>query len=183
MSDDSVKIDVGELERDIHGSPVEVERACDYCGGRLDLKQPVMYDVIRIVDMPHLERWVDVPPGWIPDASRCRECEQDSLSPKTEGLDEALVVLHLNESNGAISIDSSSLELVDSSPTGDGHHPPPVPPRLVDKHSDLGLGRWIRVLQLLELANAADDSSPWLSKYRQEIEESKEAPPEVQRQL
>lgn len=177
MAEPSADLDVAELRSDIHGERVAEARACDYCGATLDVEQPVMYDVIRVADLPNLEQLFDVPTGWIPDASRCQQCERDTLAPATDGFDEALVMVDLVESNDILSIDATSLTPVDVSLDGEGYYPPHVDPRLVAGYSDLGLARWIRVQWLLE---HDDGSSSAVAVVRQAVEQSQDVPPEVQ---
>ena len=177
MTEPPADLDVAELRSDVHGERVAEARACDYCGEALDLEQPVMYDVIRVADLPNLEQLFDLPAGWFPDASRCQQCERDTLAPATDGFDEALVMVELVESNDVLSIDATSLTPVDVSPDGEGHHPPYVDPRLVAGYSDIGLARWIRVRWLLE---HDDGSSTTVSVVRQAVEQSPDVPPELQ---
>jgi hypothetical protein len=176
VTEPSADLDVAELRSDIRERVAEA-RACDYCGAALDLGQPVMYDVIRVADLPNLEQLFDLPTGWFPDASRCQQCERDTLAPATDGFDEALVMVELVELNGVLSIDATSLTPVDVSPDGEGHHPPYVDPRLVSRYGDIGLARWIRVQWLLE---HDDGSSATVSVVRQAVEQSPDVPLEVQ---
>jgi len=175
MTETLSDIDISTIKNDIHGERVANTPACDYCGAELNTEEPVMYDVIRVADMPNLERVFDLPSGWFPDAIRCQQCERDTLSPGTDGFDEGLLIIHLSESNGILSIDSSSIAPVDFSLVGQGYYPPHVSPQMVSQFSDLGLARWIRVKWLLE----HDESSQLVSIVRKGVEESKEIPPEV----
>lgn len=177
MPESPADLDVAELRSDIHGERVAEARACDYCGAAIDCGQPVMYDVIRVADLPNLEQLFDLPTGWFPDASRCQQCERETLAPATGGFDEALVMVELAESNAVLSIDATSLTSVDVSPDGEGYQPPYVNPRLVSGYADIGLARWIRVQWLLE---HDDGSSTTVAVIRQAVEQSPDVPPEVQ---
>jgi len=177
MAEHPTDIDLAELSSDIHGERVAKAHACDYCGATLDLGQPVMYDVIRVAEMPNLEQLFDLPAGWFPDASRCQQCERDTLTPATDGFDEALVMVELVESNDVLSIDATSATPVDFSPDGKGHYPPKVDPRLMSTYNDIGLGRWIRVKRLL---NHGDSSSSTVAAVREAVNQSRDVPPEIQ---
>jgi len=126
MTESSTDLDVSQLRSDIHGERVAAEAACNYCGASLDSGQPVMYDIIRVADLPNLEQLFDLPAGWFPDAVRCQTYERDTLAPATDGFDEALVMIHLAESNNLLSIDASSTTVVDFSPDSEGYHRIPV---------------------------------------------------------
>lgn len=177
MTESSTDLDVSQLRSDIHGERVAAEAACDYCGAPLDSGQPVMYDIIRVADLPNLEQLFDLPAGWFPDAVRCQACERDTLAPATDGFDEALVMVHLAESNDLLSIDASSTTVVDFSPDGEGYFPPKVDPRMVSEYADVGLARWIRVQWLLD---HDDGSSSTVAVVREAVNQSPEVPPEIQ---
>jgi hypothetical protein len=106
MTDSSPDLDVSQLRSDIHGEAVATDAACDYCGAPLDTGQSVMYDVIRVADLPNLEQLFDLPTGWFPDAARCQACKRETLAPATDGFDEALIMIQLAESNNLLSIDA-----------------------------------------------------------------------------
>ncbi|WP_148414164.1 hypothetical protein [Haloferax sp. KTX1] len=127
--------------------------------------------------MPNIERIFTPPTEWLPDAVRCQNCNIEKIDPSTEGFDEALVMVHLNESNGILSIDASSMTVVDFSPNGDGHYPPMFSPVLMSRFCDLGLARWIRVKHLLEMDNWSGDVMPIIRKA---VRQSRDIPPGVE---
>lgn len=177
MADAEPTLDVSELQRDIHGHRVVSARLCDYCGGTVGIDEPVLYEVIRIVDLRAVERLFGPLEGWVPDAARCQACHRETLSPATEGIDEALVRLELTESAGMLRLDATTLEVVDYAPSGEGYHPPKLNPRLMAAYEDLGLARWIRLQQLQELIEAADATETTISRL---IDLSREIPPDLQ---
>ena len=109
MTETRPELDVTELKRDIPGERVADAHTCDYCGAEVEVGEPVLYEVIRIADMPNPEQLFNPPPGWFADAIRCRNCDIDELTPASDGFDEALVMVHLAESNDVLSIDASRL--------------------------------------------------------------------------
>lgn len=170
----STDIDRETMKRDLHGGRVDSETICDGCSEEIDTEIPVRYDVIRVDSLPELEQQLIVPDGWIPDMLRCPACEIECIEPATKGIDEACVVLRLNESNGLITIDSSSLKIVDCSTHTDGYHPPSVHPGIIDQLGDLGMARWQRVKEYSQLSHPAAHAL-----CRQIVEVSKEVPPEI----
>ena len=166
-----------ELKSDIHGERVADAHICDYCDSEVEVGEPVLYEVIRIADLPNLERLFNPPSGWFADAIRCRNCDIDEISPATDGFDEALVMVHLAESNGVLSIDASSTTVVDVSLSSDGYYPPTVPMQSFSELEDFGFARWIRVKYLLD-----QDDTPGvvMAILREGIERSKEVPPSVE---
>lgn len=111
----------GETVGIIHTTPVLV---CDYCDAAIDTTEPVMYEAIRVADMPNLEKVLDPPQEWILDAARCRDCDIERLDPATEGYDEALLFLAVSKSDGIVSVDPSTLTVADLSPNEEGYYPP-----------------------------------------------------------
>lgn len=165
--------DVAELRQDIHGDIVVNPPQCDYCGRAVAIDQPVLYEVVRIADMPNLEQLFAPPTDWFADALRCHRCDIDAVSPATEGFDEALVCVNLAESNEVVSIDASSLTVVDCSPVDAGFYPPMVSLAVLEQTGDLGLGRWARVQGLFEYG---DQRSPLVAAVREAVEFSREIP-------
>jgi len=175
MSEDS--LDLATLRSDIHGEPVVPERICDYCGASLPDDGPVQYDIIRITDMPNVEEFFPIPDGWFPDAARCRDCERDAVTPATDGMDEALVTVHLAEGSDIVSVDASSLTIADYAPADVGYYPPKMFPDLIARYQDAGLVRWIRIERLFEMD---DGSSDVIAKLRTAVTLSKEVPPGIE---
>ncbi len=167
-------LDVAALRAGIHGTPVGDAARCDYCGGDLDLRSSVQYDVLRVVDVPALDQLVDVPDQWTPDAARCPSCARATVAPATAGFGEALVTLSVVESTGGLRIDASSLTVDDASPADDGYAPPAVPPQLVADNADLGIARWLRLAWLFE-ADTVPEAA--VSQLRPLVEASEEVPP------
>ncbi|KTG16553.1 hypothetical protein [Haloferax profundi] len=177
MADTPSELDIIQLRSNIHGEHVAEAHVCDYCGTEVKIGQPVQYDVIRVADLPNIERIFSPPSEWHPDAVRCQNCNIDKIDPATDGFDEALVMVHLNESNGILSIDASSMTVVDFSPNGDGYQPPMFSPVLMSQFEDLGLARWIRVKHLLEFDDGSGDVMPIIRKG---VRKSKDIPPNVE---
>ncbi|MFC6965143.1 hypothetical protein ACFQL7_27745 [Halocatena marina] len=168
-------IDRSELKSDLHGEQVGEEPICDFCDTPIEIEGPVMYDTLRVMDMPNLQRLFNPPSGWVPDTLRCQECEIDTLEPATKGLDEACVIVHLNESNGIFSIDASSITIADGSPHDEGYYPPVVNPMLMSDTGDLGLARWIRVQWFVNHSHHPLTDSIW----KEMVEQSKDVPPDL----
>lgn len=162
------------LKREVHGEGVVTSRLCDYCGAHFEIDDPVQYDVLRVGDMANLKAMIPAPVTWLPDAARCHDCEVDTIEPATDGFDEALVSLTINDSNGVLSVDTTTLTVVDFSPDGDGYQPPLFSPTLVTQRQDLGLVRWIRIEQLLALDTGESDI---VEIIRSAAEQSPEIPP------
>lgn len=136
-----------------------------------------MYDVIRLADMPSLEEMFGHQSGWFADASRCRQCERETVAPATEGVDEAIVMVELVERNGVLSIDASSLTAVDYSADDDGYQPPKIDLGLMMTYRDIGLGRWMRVQWVLK---HGDPSSNTVPVIRTLVKVSPDVPPDLQ---
>lgn len=167
--------DIDAMKSDLHGERVGTNPICDFCDGRIDIDEPVMYDILRVVDLPSIEQLLDPPSSWLPDTLRCQECEIDTLDPATKGLDEACLISHLNESHGVLSIDASSVSIVDVSAHTDGYHAPMVSPMVMSDTGDLGLARWIRVQWFVN-----NDFHPLSDEiWNKIVEQSKEVPPDL----
>lgn len=180
MSDATPEV-TNELKRDLYGERVDRPNpfVCDYCDAEISTKEPVMYEALRIVDMPNLEKLVESPEEWMLDAARCRNCEIESLEPATDGFDEALILLSINESNGVLSADTSEMTVVDISPDGEGYYPPQVDIAMLFETNDPGYARWTRTIGLLD--NIESDAHPEdiFEPMREAIRQSKEVPPSV----
>jgi hypothetical protein len=167
--------DVEAMKRDLHGEQVGTDPICDFCDGEVDIDEPVMYDALHVVDLPNIEQLFDPPSEWLPDALRCHACEIEALDPATKGLDEACLIVHLNESNGVFSIDASSVTVVAVSAHTDGYHAPMVNPMLMSQTGDLGLARWIRVQWFVNNSVHPLTDDIW----KEMVERSKEVPPDL----
>lgn len=77
--------------------------------------------------------------------ARCPACEIETIDPATKGFDEACISINVNESNGVLSVDTSSMTVVDHSPHTDGYDAAFVVPPLISVFGDLGMARWVRV--------------------------------------
>lgn len=163
------------MKRDLHGEQVGTDPICDCCDGRVDIDEPVMYDLIRIQNLSNIEQLFDPPNSWLPDALRCPECAIETLDPATEGIDEAYVTTHLNKSQEICSIDASSLTLVDTSPQTEGYHAPMVNPMVMADTGDLGLVRWIRVQWFVNNSHHPLLDPIWETM----VEQSHEVPPDL----
>ncbi len=167
-------LDVADLRSALDGIPVVAAARCDYCGGPLDLRHSVQYDVFRVVDVPALARIFDVGEMWMPDAARCPSCERDAIDPATEGFDEALVRVSLVETAGELAIDTSSLTVDDASLADDGYYPPAVAAELIADYDDLGIARWLRLAWFFETETVPDEA---VAELRPILEASEEVPP------
>lgn len=172
---------VDELKRDLHGEQVGRPHAlvCDYCDAEIDITEPVMYESLRIVDMPKLEQLLELSDEWVLDAARCRDCEIESLKPATDGYDEALILLSINESSGVLSADSSELTVVDVSPDGEGYYPPRIPANVVAEVGDPGYARWLRTEAVVDDLESGEYPPDVAELIRKEVKKSKEVPPSV----
>lgn len=170
-----------ELKRDLHGERAGSRRTlvCDYCDAEIDTAEPVMYEALRVVDMPNLQKLIDPPEGWTLDAARCRDCEIESLEPATDGYDEALILLSINESSGILSADSAEMTIVDTSPDGDGYYPPKVPGNVLAEANDPGFARWTRMKGILDSLKSDDHPPEFVELLRKGVKQSKEVPPSV----
>lgn len=170
-----------ELRRKLHGEQVGTPYSlvCDFCSTEIDIAEPVMYDALRVVDMPNLETLINPPKEWILDAARCRACESESVDPATDGYDEALILLSINESNDILSADTSNMTVVDVSPHEEGYYPPVIDPNLLIKSDDAGFARWIRMIGILD--DSRSNNYPQLVEESIEtmIRHSREVPPDV----
>jgi hypothetical protein len=139
-----------ELRHDLHGETVGLVHTtpilvCDYCNALIDTTEPIMYEAIRIADMPTVANACDPPEDWFLDAARCRDCEIKQLDPATKGYDEALCILAVSETDGIQSVDASTLAVVDLSPTGNGYAPPVTEVFPLIAADDPGYLRWLRM--------------------------------------
>jgi hypothetical protein len=150
MSYDSPDIALSKIQRAIHRSPIAPQCRCDYCAQSVDSNGPVLYDVIRVVDLPYLQQILRLPDVWLLDALRCDDCAIETIDPATDGYDEALVRVDLVTANETVRIDTGSIEFVDYSPTSDGHYPPMIAPSQITQDYDVGVGRWIRIAGFLD---------------------------------
>lgn len=177
MADAEPALDVRAVQRAIHGHRVVSARLCDYCGEPFTIDDPVLYEVVRIRDLPNFEALVDPPEGWFPDAARCQACHRDRLAPATDGIDEALVTLEITESAGLLRIDATDLEVVDYAPSSEGYDPPVMDVALVASYRDLLFARWIRLQRSLEIIEDADEFAP---RFQQLLALSRDVPPQLQ---
>lgn len=142
-----------ELRAALHGARVgqDAHVYCDYHDRPtlIPTDEPIMYDCIRVVDLPDWEPLLDPPETWLLDAARCRECETDALEYPTSGYAEALIMLTLTEANDILSIDAATLTMLDYSPADEGN-PPPIPDAMLALEDDVGIARWTRLLNWLE---------------------------------
>jgi hypothetical protein len=174
-----------ELRHDLHGETVGIVHTtpilvCDYCGATIDTTEPVMYDAIRIADMPHLTTLLDPPQEWVLDTARCRDCEIERLDPATEGYDEALVVLTVHDADGIQSVDTTTLTVVDLSLAGDGYYPPLSWAHTLTETDDHGHARWLRMQAHLEELKTAPDAPPAAVDMLQDIiKRSQDIPPGI----
>ncbi|WP_254547323.1 hypothetical protein [Halomarina pelagica] len=162
-------MEIQQIKRDLHGEPVGRAGSfcCDFCDAAIAIGEPVMYDIASVDEMPNLEALVDLPDGWALDAARCRECEVDSISPETDGWEEAVVMLSINESNGVLSADTTEITVVDYSPGNEGTYPPPVPLAFFTQHG-YSMSRWGFLRNFVE--NTDLDIEP-IQLYRKRLAE------------
>lgn len=152
-----------ELRHDLHGETVGLRHTtpilvCDYCDTIIDITEPVMYEAIRVVDLPNHEALLDPPEEWVLDAARCRNCEIDHLDPATKKYDEALLLLAVNNADGILSVDTSSLTVADLSPDSEGYYPPQIEAQTALAGDDLGYARWLRIQAQLETMRTTVDA-------------------------
>lgn len=180
MSDSSPKF-ADELKHDLYGERVGLMDTfiCDFCDNKIDISEPVMYDALRVADMPNLEMLVDSPEEWMLDAARCRNCEIENLDPATDGFDEALIFIRINESNGVLSADTSEMTVVDTSSDKEGYHPPLVEITLLIGTGDPGLARWMRMKNTLDNLGSDDLPADFVKSMRKAVRQSKEVPPSI----
>ncbi|GCF14471.1 hypothetical protein Harman_24060 [Haloarcula mannanilytica] len=87
-----------------------------------------------------------------------------------------LIEVRLANSADVLSIDASSIAVVDFSPGDEGYYPPLVNLQLLKEFGDLGLTRWMRIQQLLELDDGTGDVGEAL---RTCVKHSLEVPPSL----
>jgi hypothetical protein len=181
LMDDATPDFTDELKHDLYGERVGRPHAfvCDYCDAEISIAEPVMYEALRVVDMPNLEFLLDSPEEWILNAARCRNCEIESLEPATDGFDEALILLSINESNGILSADTSKMTVVDISPDGEGYYPPLVPINIITEIDDPGYARWTRTKGVLNGPKSDYHFSNFAELMRKAVKQSKEVPPSI----
>lgn len=172
-------IDRATLKRELHGEPVGGLHGfvCDYCAGPMPTGEPVCYEAIRVADMPNFEELVDPPDGWVLDASRCRRCERETLEPATDGYDEVMVMVSVADQGGVLSLDSSSLSIIDYSLDGDGYHPPPMNLNNFTDPQDYGYVRWLRKLGVFEHMDPPQDA---VESIWEVLEMAADLPPELE---
>jgi hypothetical protein len=166
---------IDELQSAFHGARVgqDIQVYCDYHDSPTPIPtdEPIMYDCIRVVDLPDWEPLLDPPATWLLDAARCRDCETDALEYPTHGYAEALVMLTLTEANDILSIDAATLTVLDYSPADEGNSPP-IPDAMLAVEDDVGIARWTRLLKWLE----TDPPQPIREHLEHLITESPDAP-------
>ncbi|WP_152421667.1 hypothetical protein [Halogeometricum pallidum] len=169
MSGVSSKLNKQRVKHDLHGEEVGRRGSfyCDFCNTKMSIEEPIMYDIARIHDMAHLELLVDLPDGWSLDAARCQNCEVEGITPETDGWEEAVVILSVNESNGVLSVDAHSLTVVDYSPGEEGECPPPVQAAFLSRQG-VSMSRWGFLKSVIETTEV--DVRP-LQVYRDMLEE------------
>lgn len=169
MSDTSGGVEVAELRSAIHGAPVGRRGVvyCDFCEEEVPIDDPLVYDVVRVYDLATLEALLDFPERWFPDAARCKGCAVETVFPETDGWEEAIVRVEVNASNGVLSLDASSLIVLDYSPGDVGEHPPPIPLSVVNQ-TGYSFSRW----GFMKSALVTDDVDlPQASVYRDMLAE------------
>jgi len=166
------------LSQELHGEEIAVSGPfrCDFCSHEITASDHVMYDALRLSNLPNLQATLDIPECWVLDAARCQHCETDTLDPTTNGIDEVLISLPIHESNGVLSADTSEVTILEYSPSTDGYHPPAVDIGLVLHYEDLGLIRWSRIEWIL---NNLPHSSPQVAHIQALADQSIEKPPKV----
>ena len=181
LMSDTASESLDELKHDLHGERVGEQHRfiCDYCGTDINTVEPVMYEALKVVDMPNLERAIDLPDKWILDAVRCQSCEIEGLEPATDGYDEALIFISINESGGVRSADCSELTVVDVSPNGKGYYPPRIPFSVLANGTDPGYARWTRTKGILEDLASGDYDPDFVRKMQEAVKESRDIPPSV----
>ncbi|WP_136591966.1 hypothetical protein [Salinigranum halophilum] len=152
---------VEEIRRGVHGELTGADPNTVQCDLRdfhdesqsIETDRPVQFEVIRIVDLPSLEQFCPIPDGWMLDLLRCPTHERTALGDATDGYDEALVEVTLNDSGAGYTVDASELRLIDYSPASEGGRPPLMPMRPVVRAlqcGDFGIFRVSRVQLLVE---------------------------------
>ncbi len=167
-----------ELAEDFHALSFGEAVACDYHARPkpLSTEDPVLVEVIRLIDHPQLQlgQWPD---GWVLDAARCDDHAIDELEEPTKGFEEALIRVPVTTTNDVVSVETpepEEIEVLAFEPATEGCYPMVLSQRLMDAAppGNVGFSRWNRVQALLEGAPAE------LSRehIEQLIERSPEAP-------
>jgi hypothetical protein len=169
---------IEDLKSHLHGEVIGQgsNLVCDFCDKDIPTDEPVMYDAIKVEDMPNLAKLLDTPEEWVLDASRCSDCEINSINPKTDGYEEALIMISVSEADGLLSADATNLSLIDYSRSDDGYYPPMVEMQTAQAQQDYGIGRWVRMKGLL------DNNPPKIVKQmlKKQIGLSREVPPGIE---
>lgn len=178
-------IHTGVLRRDLHGETVGIIHttpilSCDYCNAIIDTTEPILYEAIRVANLPTLETHLDPPKGWMLDAARCQDCTISHLSPTTIGYEEALVLLRVTDADGILSTDASTLKVVNLSPSNDGYVPPQVGTHILAASDDVGSARWLRMCARIDRVNTASLESPVaMEQLSALISRSNDVPPGI----
>ena len=151
MAESFPGLDEKQIKRDLHGEQVGKGDTfrCDFCSTEIPVGEPVMYDIAKVHDMPNLEQLIPLPDAWLLDASRCPACEVGGIDPETDGWEEAVIMLTVNESNGHLSADMSDSEILDYSPGDQGEYPPPMLVEFLHRQG-VSMSRWGYLRNFLE---------------------------------
>lgn len=174
-----------ELRHDLHGEPVGLIHTtpilrCHYCGAVVETTEPIMYEALRVVNLPMLETVLDPPVEWVLDTARCHNCVIQQLTPATAGYDEALVRFAVTETDGILSVDGSTLRVVDLALAGDGYAPPQLGTHTLIESGDVGTARWLRMRAHIEQVTTAPEVSPAVvTRLSELISRSTEVPPGI----
>jgi len=175
---DSVPEDVRDaLVSDLHGESLGADAGvkCDFCGALVDIASPVQYEALHLTDLDGVKNALGVPDMWLLDGVRCGDCEIDAIEPETDGIEEALLVISVTETNGVYGVDTTDLEIVSFSPGEDGYYPPVVPLQTLLEQVDVGMVRWHRIRELLEFGDEIATRNP----IKQILSNSLEIPPSI----
>lgn len=116
---------------------------------------PVLYDAIKVVDLPNLEQLLDPPSGWVLDAARCPDHGIEAFEYPSDGYAEALISVEVTGvGDDILGIDGTSIEVLDYSPSADGYYPLPVSGSMVQRacrRGDYGIGRLTRHVPSLDV--------------------------------
>lgn len=173
------------LRRDLHGTPVGLVHTtpilrCDYCDTVVETTDSIVYEALRVANLPMLETFLDPPVEWILDAARCHTCAVQQLQPATAGYDEALVRFAVTERDGILNVDGSTLRVVDLALAGEGYAPPQLGTQTLAESGDVGVARWLRLRAHIEQVSAASNDSPAAVKRLTElVNRSSEVPPRL----